>query len=74
MLFRISRTSETEPPCKGTIKGNEDFWGQNIWTIEINSIEELHELSKTEGKEIIIGEADDCEKIPYLEIYDTWRE
>lgn len=52
-----------------------DIGIENVWTIDINSIEELANLSQKYG-EIIIS---DCrltseDKYPTLEIYDDYRE
>lgn len=46
-------------------------------TIEINSIEELFEMTKylpTNNHEIIINNDINDEDSPYIEIYDNWRE
>ena len=43
------------------------------WCIEINSLEELMELSEHEG-EVIINTRGDSPFSPYLEIYDSYRE
>ena len=47
----------------------------NVWTIEINSIEELIALSRKYGK-IIIADyyLNDNDGYPTLEIYDSYRE
>ncbi|XWX32190.1 hypothetical protein CVCBTDTO_CDS0174 [Staphylococcus phage PG-2021_8] len=43
------------------------------WCVEINSLEELTELSNQEG-EVIINTRGDLPFSPYLEIYDYYRE
>ena len=46
-------------------------------TIEINSLEELFEMTKdlpTNTHEIIINNDINNEDSPYIEIYDDWRE
>ena len=47
----------------------------NVWTIEINSIEELIALSRKYGEIIIAGHYLDINDMyPTLEIYDDYRE
>jgi len=54
--------------------------GTRIWTINIKNLEELLKLQKEINKKIIILDQDDdwrFEKplpLPYIEIYDDWRE
>ena len=44
-----------------------------IWAIEINTLEELLELKRKYG-EIIVGTSFENPRINELEIYDDWRE
>ena len=47
----------------------------NVWTIEINSIEELIALSRKYGEIIITDHyLNDNDEYPTLEIYDSYRE
>ena len=49
--------------------GTEDVWG-----IEINSLEELMAFKKEVGEELVIGISYLDERTPSLEIYDDYRE
>lgn len=70
MIFRIDRvwsgwTTSSPAPIP------EAFAEDNIWCIEINSIEELLALGKRVGKELIIQAN---ESVPEITIYDGYRE
>lgn len=76
MIFRITRTSDywytDQPkPCKNAKKIVEmdPVWHcENVhWDVEINTLEELLDLLKEEGHELIISDG-------YIEIYDDYRE
>lgn len=70
MKFVITRTScyNDEQPCEDAKwNGEIDEWGSKIWTIEINSVEELLALKGKVGCPIIVGSNN-------LEIYDGYRE
>ena len=88
MTFKVSRTSEwgfkkNNPPCKNAVPAVEeyyDYWNattrkRDIWTIEINTLEELMERKKEVNEDdqqvgLIIFD----DKIPSIEIYDDYRE
>ena len=73
MEFRIERTSDlwsTKPPTRYAVFAGEDRYGTK-YTIEINSLEELIDFVKEEGK-IIISSPSDI--MPGIEIYDDFRE
>ena len=81
MLFEIYRTSdrglfEQPKPCKNAIKRTYrvkpwdflDTMEEGVdWLIEINTLDELLDLRKEVGEELIIGDGT-------IEIYDTRRE
>lgn len=46
----------------------------NVWTIEVNSIEELIELSRKYGEIIVADHYWSNDEYPTLEIYDAYRE
>ena len=85
MKFQIKRTSKFphEEPLKGTIQ--ETIHGQDIWTKDFNSLDDLMEWaenvrksekwndSKMEIEGIILGYSQHT-GLPMLEIYDTYRE
>ena len=81
MEFFIDRTSTiNKKPIEGAYikklelvdqKGNP--FTLERWCVEINSLEELTELSNQEG-EVIINTRGDLPFSPYLEIYDYYRE
>ena len=81
MEFFIDRTSTiNKKPIEGSyIKKLEDVdqkgnpFTIERWCVEINSLEELVELSNQEG-EVIINTRGDSPFSPYLEIYDYYRE
>lgn len=81
MEFFIDRTSTiNKKPIEGAyIKKLEDVdqkgnpFTLERWCVEINSLEELVELSNQEG-EVIINTRGDSPFSPYLEIYDYYRE
>lgn len=61
MTFRISRVSsdwgESTPPCEKAhlvSKVKHDFYTAHFWEIEINSLEELLQLSKDVGTSLIV--------------------
>ena len=92
MKFRIFKTSDIMgniKPCENAIleNGNDKNALFKIWSIEINTIEDLKniqtELKKennnpTDDNELIISFYDhfnrEEEIVPYIEIYDDWRE
>ena len=65
MKFSVSATSGMEPPCKKAerVFGEEDFY------VEIASLEDLVDLSKSEDCKIIVSG-----DIRHVEIYDGYRE
>lgn len=63
MVYEITRSSDwwgENQPCKSAYKS------EDKWYIEINTLEELQELIKCEGK-VIVGKSS-------IEIYDGYRE
>lgn len=78
MTFRITKTSnhlhtDQPKPCKNAKKIVEmdSLWRYEIirweWEVEINTLEELLDLQKEVGEELIISDE-------YIEIYDAYRE
>lgn len=59
MRYHIERTSNSQnKPCKNA---------EASWTIEIDTLEELHALIEEVGCEVIVGK-------DTIEIYDSYRE
>lgn len=70
MKYKIERTSgygygETQP-CKNAYKGEKTEWEQ-IWYIDINTLEELQQLIQEVRCRVIVGKTS-------MEIYDDYRE
>lgn len=84
MKFIIYRTNEwywdgntPNPECPGTIQETLPKYGKDtkVYTIEINTLEELIKLKKDLNEPLIIFDGDDYGfSLPVLEIYDTYRE
>lgn len=82
MKFIITRTSSwnDSPPCeevKREIVNNgrsgEDYREHNVWTIEINTLEELINFTNKYGR-IVIEEYWLNNRYKEIEIYDYYRE
>ena len=85
MEFKISRTSmwNDKKPCDNAYRkkiirvderGFKSFEDHDeIWVIEINTLEDLLDLKEKYG-EIIVCTAYENPNINELEIYDDWRE
>ena len=80
MKFQIERTSswwseDGKAPCEGAVLMKEGTSTDlPVYTIDIESVEDLVELMKREG-EIIIKEGGYMnDGLPVIEIYDTYRE
>ena len=77
MRFIITRTSDYDgknPPCEGAVPLYKDKKSA-VWEIEINSLEELLQLSvKTVQPLILFAQDYDKDGVPELEIYDNYRE
>ena len=72
MKYRITRTSSrwvrTEPPCKHAYEeGGIDEYGEMIWFVDIESLEDLHNLINDVGHAVILDDTS-------IEIYDDFRE
>ena len=84
MKFIIHRTNDwgwtndnPDPKCPGTIKEKlpKHNWEEEVYTIEINSLEELMKLKEDLNEPLIIFDGNDYDfSLPILEIYDGWRE
>jgi hypothetical protein len=79
MKFEIERTSfwykdEMKEPCEGAVLMKAGTSTTDpVYTIDIESVEDLVELMKREG-EIIIKASYKDGGLPVIEIYDTYRE
>lgn len=76
MKFIICKTSESYNPEIMPIEGCKKEYDKNgdwYYTKEINSIEELLELSDIAG-EVVVTRKDFIYGKPKIEIYDTYRE
>lgn len=72
MKYRITRTSagihSTEPPCKHAYEeGGVDEYGEIIWFVNIENLEDLHNLINEVGHAVILDDTS-------IEIYDDFRE
>lgn len=82
MKFQVTRTSDwgctVNPPCEGATLAldRSSICDSNIYTIELETLEDLIRFKEKVGKEIIITKPLDCEDISPLqiEIYDSYRE
>lgn len=71
MKYRITRTSafhSTEPPCKHAYnEGGVDKYGEIIWFVNIENLEDLHNLINEVDHAVILDDTS-------IEIYDDFRE
>lgn len=81
MKFQVTRTSDwanSAPPCEGATLAHRHVGDldEDIYTIEIDTLEDLIRFKEKVGKEIIITKPYGCEDISPLkiEIYDDYRE
>ena len=84
MKYIIHRTNDwsrinenPDPKCPGAIKEKlpKYHWEEEVYTIEINSLEELMKLREDLNEPLIIFDGNDYGfSLPVLEIYDGWRE
>lgn len=68
--FKVTRASlmgDKCPPCLGSSIVGKDEFNQNIWGVSFNSLQELLNFIKQNGK-IVIGPEND------ILIYDSWIE
>lgn len=76
MRFIITKTSDSFRPSEEPVKGctkEYDEHGNWYYTKEINSLEELLEISDIAG-EIIVTKKDIMYELPKIEIYDSYIE
>ena len=73
MRFIVYRTSgyEDKIPCEEAVKNI--IAEETIWSIDINSLEDLLLWRDKIGESIIIHKNEDNDQT-YIEIYDDWRE
>lgn len=80
MKYIVTRTLEDwedNPRCEGTVKETVVMYGreEKVYTIELNTLEDLHNLMKKVGHPIIVFEKSEYNlDLPMLEIYDGYRE
>lgn len=79
MKFKVIRTSfygSDECPISGAtlINPNRKNWEEAKYIIEINSLEELIDLIKTNGKIILGINYVNPNELNWIEIYDDYRE
>lgn len=78
MKFRIEKTSDCyheAPPCEGAyIDGKGDKWEVYKWAVDINSLEDLMELTEEVGDIIVSAPNEETDNYPSIEIYDDYRE
>lgn len=79
MKFKVNRTSsyiEKNPPCDGAILEKvikESYYKKYIWSIEVNTLEELIQLANKTDCPIIVFKCEENDE-PEIEIYDDYRE
>jgi len=85
MKFEVIRTSiglSLDSPNKQPCPEAKSLWvpppegstqqpGRNLWSIEIETLEDLLELSKKQDEPLVITHRDD--EMPKLEIYDDYH-
>ncbi len=82
MKYIISKTSSfgqrNEAPCEGAVAVGCNEFGDTLWGIEINTLEELMALQDKVGHPLIIGPAPYYDANEYsgkaIEIYNDYRE
>ena len=47
---------------------------KECWVVEINTLEDLLDLQQEVDDELIIDSKGPCDNLPYIEIYDGYRE
>lgn len=70
MKYQITRASDwarEKKPCSQAVYEGKDEYGDNIWTIEINSLADLYALMNEVGKIVIHPENE-------IQIYDYYIE
>ena len=69
MMFGLKRTSiwGDDKPCDSALRDETN----DLWQIDINTIDELLEFAKEQGGNLIINVKG---KSPHIEIYDDYRE
>ncbi len=70
MKYQITRASDffrKKTPCSQAVYEGKDKYDVNIWTIEINSLADLHALMNEVGKIVIYPENE-------IQIYDDYIE
>jgi len=81
MIFRVKRTShygtpDGPPVPRATITDTEDKWDDRHWVVELATLDELIELLKSEGHDLILRDdyEPDGTSIMGIEVYDDYRE
>lgn len=79
MKFEIERASEVfqgnrERPCPNAELIGKDSYGQNVWSIEIDTLEDLIALGKRCKCGLVLGFRNDEEDINHITIYDGYIE
>lgn len=74
MKFKVERTSGKDPGCSNAQKELVPIKGElkEVYTVELNSLEELQQLGKEVEHPIIIYDFNS--DIQIIEIYDYYRE
>lgn len=78
MRFIIDRTYRKDyhtSPCDGAFTPQSEM-GKHFptWYIDVGTVEELVELSRKVGHELVVGVNEKDGKSAYIEIYDGYRE
>ena len=81
MKFVVTRTSDwkcKKEPCDGAvlceIKNTKTKTTEEVWMIEVNSLEDLLELQKEVDEDLVLQEWWHNPEYYEIEIYDTYRE
>jgi len=85
MIFHIERASDRcqyseYPPIKNAVPFHYSYtmgkstYEKDGWTIEIKDLNHLLKLESKEGCDFIISSKNRESRLPYIEIYDAYRE
>lgn len=72
MRYRVDRASnyKNAKPCDGAYSVGKNEYGENIWCVDINSLDELHHFIEMNGDIVLFMNSNWCD----LLIYDGYIE
>jgi hypothetical protein len=79
MKFEITKSDDyknKDQPCKSAILENFPWKDKTrqAWTVEVSSLEDLLNIMKETKYPLVIEESGIWTNLPYLEVYNTYRE